>query len=247
MNHCDFSAVATSEPREVAISEYRSAMKLTVAIPRLSDKKIDTVLDLTLYGKDSQESAAKVQAGDKIYVYGCGIRYNLETKRWSLENGRVVKVSDAFPIINNVVITGKTIRPCEDRNFQMFENGNCMARSAMSVPVGRGNADIISLVAWNGQEDRYQPAKIIKEYTDKGTGLTVLGRIGTSSWKDKQTGETRTKSEVLVKSLWLAPKNQPRTQEVEPQTTVAQEDTTKSLWSSNLAEPGLPELPEPAF
>ena len=85
MNHCDFSAVALEHPKEVAVSEYRSTMVLPLAIPKLSEKKIDTKLDLILWSRDSKESALKVNPGDKIYVYGCKIRYNLDERKWRLE------------------------------------------------------------------------------------------------------------------------------------------------------------------
>ena len=87
--------------------------------------------------------------------------------------------------------------------------------------------------------------------TRKGTGLTVAGRISTSAWKDQNTDELKSNTEIQINQMTLAPK--PKTTEIQPQATVSSDSAPKSLWGSNtesqVAEPwgsnteGLPDLP----
>src|SRR5579872_158207 len=54
-----------------------------------------------------------------------------------------------------------------------------------------------SLVAWQRR------AEIIGEYTQKGSKLYIEGRLQTSSWEDKESGQTRYRTEVVVSDIVL--------------------------------------------
>ena len=54
-----------------------------------------------------------------------------------------------------------------------------------------------NLVAFN------RTAEIIRDYVKKGAKLYVEGKLSTSSWDDKQSGQKRYKTEIIVNDLSL--------------------------------------------
>jgi single-strand DNA-binding protein len=54
-----------------------------------------------------------------------------------------------------------------------------------------------SIVAWQ------RLAEIVGEYVRKGSKLYVEGKLQTSSWEDKQTGEKRYRTEIVVREILL--------------------------------------------
>src|SRR5579859_2064824 len=54
-----------------------------------------------------------------------------------------------------------------------------------------------NILAWQ------KTAEIIKEYVKKGSKLYIEGRIQTSSWDDKQSGEKKYRTEIVVDDLVL--------------------------------------------
>src|ERR1700728_588394 len=66
---------------------------------------------------------------------------------------------------------------------------------------GRGNwqdkTEWHNLVAFN------RTAEIIRDYVKKGTQLFIEGKIQTRSWDDKESGQKKYRTEVLVNELSL--------------------------------------------
>lgn len=54
-----------------------------------------------------------------------------------------------------------------------------------------------NLVAWQ------RTAEIIGEYVKKGSKIYIEGRLQTSSWEDKQSGEKKYRTEIVVQDLVL--------------------------------------------
>lgn len=54
-----------------------------------------------------------------------------------------------------------------------------------------------NLVAWQ------RTAEIVGEYVKKGNQIYIEGRLQTSSWEDKQSGEKRYRTEIVVQDLVL--------------------------------------------
>ena len=51
-------------------------------------------------------------------------------------------------------------------------------------------------------------AEIIRDYVTKGSQVYVEGKLSTSSWADKQTGQKRYKTEVIVNEIVLLSSNE---------------------------------------
>ncbi|HLJ28054.1 MAG TPA: single-stranded DNA-binding protein [Candidatus Angelobacter sp.] len=54
-----------------------------------------------------------------------------------------------------------------------------------------------NLVAWQ------RTAEIVGEYVKKGSKIYIEGRLQTSSWEDKQSGEKKYRTEIVVQDLVL--------------------------------------------
>jgi len=56
---------------------------------------------------------------------------------------------------------------------------------------------------WHNLVAYQRTAEIIRDYVKKGSKLYVEGRLQTSSWDDKTTGQKRYKTEIIVNDLSL--------------------------------------------
>jgi single-strand DNA-binding protein len=56
---------------------------------------------------------------------------------------------------------------------------------------------------WHNLVAFSRTAEIIRDYVKKGTKLFVEGRLQTSSWDDKQTGQKRYRTEIIINDLSL--------------------------------------------
>jgi single-stranded DNA-binding protein len=81
-------------------------------------------------------------------------------------------------------------------------------------------------------------AELLVNFTRKGTGLTIQGRLITDAWKDANTGEKRSNTKIQLVSMTLAPKGQGEVKPIAPQTTVASSENVTSLWGGRTAEEG---------
>lgn len=56
---------------------------------------------------------------------------------------------------------------------------------------------------WHNLISFQKTAEIIGEYVKKGSKIYIEGRLQTSSWEDKQSGEKKYKTEIVVNDLVL--------------------------------------------
>jgi len=56
---------------------------------------------------------------------------------------------------------------------------------------------------WHNLKAFNRTAEIIRDYVKKGSKLYVEGKITTNSWDDKETGQKRYRTEILVNDLSL--------------------------------------------
>ena len=69
------------------------------------------------------------------------------------------------------------------------------------------------------------------DFTRKGAGLTIHGRLSTRGWVDESTGEPRQSTQISVSKMTLPPRPQAgQTPEIKPKVSISEGSTTKSLW-----------------
>lgn len=257
MNFCCICAQLAEDPREVYTSATSTAVRCSVILPPVGNKT-PTTLEYNIYGKQS-ERFQRMRKGNLMYIHGAKLRYDLESKTYSLHGGSIAEVTDAFPILNSVILTGRCVKNIDQtdaRAFKTTADGLMIANQSISVSTGKNQADLFNFYAINNSTDKFNQAELLVNFTKKGTGLTIHGRLVTDRFRDKNTEEIRNISKLQLVSMTLAPKgadgSAPKV--VEPQTTVSSGNEVSSLWGGRTADDsndvwnqasggGLPDLP----
>jgi single-stranded DNA-binding protein len=252
MNFACVYAYLSEDPREVYTSATSTAMRCSIMLPPVGNKA-QTQIDLNIYGKNA-ERFFKLKKGNYVYIHGAKLRHDLESRSHSLHGGTVVQVNDQFPMLNTVILGGRCVKDIaqdDARAFKTTESGLMICNQTLSVNTGRNQADLFNFYAINTAEDKLNNAELLVNFTRKGTGLTIQGRLITDSWKDAN-GDKKSQTKIQLVSMTLAPKgNTTPAQEIKPSTTVSS-DSAAPLWGGRASEEendpwsvnaGLPELP----
>lgn len=254
MNFATVCAQLIESPREVYTSATSTAVRCMAQLPPVGNKA-PTPIEINAYGKNS-ERFARLQQGAQIYIHGAKLRFDLESRSYSLHGGVVAQVNDQFPILNTVVLAGRCVKDIDttdQRAFKTTQTGLMICNQTLSVNTGRNQADLFNFYAINSHEDKLNQAQLLADFTRKGTGLTIQGRLVTDAWKDNESGEKKSVTKIQLVSMTLAPKAQAGDREIKPQTTVNSSSNVTSLWGGrtadeggdpwNQATGGLPDLP----
>ncbi len=256
MNYVDVCAILCEDPREVYTSATSSNYCAEVTLPPVGNKA-PTHLIFNVYGK-SCDKFKQLKKGQRVYIHGAKLRYDLESKAHSLHGGVVAQITEAFPLFNDVILTGRCVKDIDQNDARAFKttaDGLMICSQSLSVNTGRNQADLFNFYAINSAQDKLNQAELLVNFTKKGTGLTIRGRLATDVWTDKETKERRSLTKIQLVSMTLAPKQaESQAKQVTPQTTVAESTNVASLWGGRSAEEdsdpwtrtsggGLPDLP----
>lgn len=101
---------------------------------------------------------------------------------------------------NKVILMGNLTRDPETRNTpsgQSVTNFSLAVNRTWKGADGQQNDDVsyIDCVAWG------KPGEIIAQYLGKGRAVLVSGRLDQRSWDDKDSGQKRSKIEVVVEDF----------------------------------------------
>lgn len=101
---------------------------------------------------------------------------------------------------NKVILMGNLTRDPETRTTpsgQTVTNFSMAVNRTWKGADGQQNEDVsyIDCVAWG------KPGEIIAQYLQKGRALLVSGRLDQRSWDDKDSGQKRSKIEVVVEDF----------------------------------------------
>jgi len=237
MNLSFLCAQTVGVPKEKAISENSFATVCDLLLPPVGNKA-PTPIQLNVYGK-AAERFVRVPAGAQIYIHGSKLRYDLNSKTYSLQGGIVTQVDTAFPILNTVVLSGRCVKDIDQEDARAFKttaDGLMICNQTLSVNTGRNQADLFNFYAINAAEDKLNNAELLVNFTRKGTGLSIQGKLVTDSWVDKETKEKKNLTKIQLVSMTLAPKGNTESKPITSQTTVASSTDVGSLWGGKVAE-----------
>jgi single-stranded DNA-binding protein len=256
MNYASVCAILAEDPHEVYTSATTYNWCATVYLPPVGNKS-QTQIDLHVYGK-AADKFQNLKKGSRIYVHGAKLRFDVEERLYSLHGGIIVPVTESFPVFNDVILTGRCIKDIDTtdaRAFKTTANGLMICNQTLSVNTGKNQADLFNFYAINSVDDKLNQAELLANFTRKGTGITIRGRLVTDSWTDQDTKERRHLTKIQLVNMTLAPRNgESQTKQVEPKTTVASSNGVANLWGGKTAEEpadpwnqasggGLPDLP----
>jgi len=257
MNYVDACAVLNENPREVYTSATSSNLCAEVILPPVGNKA-STQLTLHVYGK-SCEKFKDLTKGTRVYIHGSKLRHDLDTKTHSLHGGIIVPVTEAFPVFNDVILTGRCVKDIDEsdpRSFRTTGEGLMICNQTLAVNTGRNQSDLFNFSAINTVQDKLNQAELLANFTRKGTGLTIRGRLVTDAWVDKDTKERRTNVKIQLVQMTLAPKasGESQTKPVGSRTQQSSPEESASLWGGKTTDEspdpwnqasggGLPDLP----
>ena len=240
MNLAFLCAQLLEDPKKIYTSESTSNARCLIGLPPIGNKAV-TRIQLTVYGKQVDQ-LANLKAGHQIYLHGSKLRYDIETKEFRLEGGNFGTVShEYFPVFNTVILSGrciKNINKDDERDYKVTPSGLMICNQSLSVNTGRNQSDIFNFYAINSTEDRNKLAELLKNFTRKGVGLTVQGRLLTDEWKDKMTGQGRSQTKIQLIQMTLGPKTQAAPEAIEPKTNLASGTAPETLWGNQQDDSG---------
>lgn len=255
MNFVAICAQTTEAPRVVYTSETQTVTRCKLLIPPVGNKA-PTPIELNVYNRDAQEAFRSQvnQANQLIYIHGAKLRHDLNTREHSLHGGLVTVVTEDFPIFNTVILGGRCIKDMDvndPKQFKATSDGLMIANQTLTVNTGRQQADLFNFYAINRTEDRLRNAELICNFTRKGVGLTIQGKLITDAWNDSN-GQQRSNTKIQMSTMTLGPK--PDSIGAKPpaesphQAAIATPAPTNqpmpSLWGGKTADNnGLPDLP----
>ena len=240
MNLAFLCAQLLEDPKKIYTSESTSNARCLIGLPPIGNKAV-TRIQLTVYGKQVDQ-LANLKAGHQIYLHGSKLRYDIDTKEFRLEGGNFGTVShEYFPVFNTVILSGrciKNINKDDERDYKVTPSGLMICNQSLSVNTGRNQSDIFNFYAINSTEDRNKLAELLKNFTRKGVGLTVQGRLLTDEWKDKMTGQGRSQTKIQLIQMTLGPKTQSNPDAIEPKTNLASGTAPETLWGNQQDDSG---------
>ena len=240
MNLAFLCAQLLEDPKKIYTSESTSNARCLIGLPPIGNKAV-TRIQLTVYGKQVDQ-LANLKAGHQIYLHGSKLRYDIDTKEFRLEGGNFGTVShEYFPVFNTVILSGrciKNINKDDERDYKVTPSGLMICNQSLSVNTGRNQSDIFNFYAINSTEDRNKLAELLKNFTRKGVGLTVHGRLLTDEWKDKMTGQGRSQTKIQLIQMTLGPKTQTNPDAIEPKTNLASGTAPETLWGNQQDDSG---------
>ena len=234
MNSAFLSVQALEDPAQVFTSATRTTVRMLVKVPGFG-KKSDTILPLSIWRQDDQQRIMQsIKKGAHLFVAGARLRHDSQTKEWSLDGGNVYAIRPSeFGIVNEVILAGRCIVDMDKSDPQVFkatESGYLIANQCLAVGVGRQQSELFPFYGINKADDSYNLAMHIGDFTRKGTGVTISGRLATDTWTDKTTGQQKSRTKIQLTKMTLGPK--PKSTEIKSRTTIPAGSEPASLWGT---------------
>ena len=98
MNFASLCAQVTDAPHEAYTGPSSSVVKCTVTLPPLSEKKVPTVMEYTVFARAAKERLMQITQGSLLFIHGATLRHDLDNKTHYLTGGNVAVVTEQFPI-----------------------------------------------------------------------------------------------------------------------------------------------------
>ena len=233
MNQAFVTVIAAEAPIQEYIDASRTIVKCQLTIPATGKRNVDTPVEYRIW-KDQDKFLKMVQKGQHLYIAGAKLRHDLDTRTYSLQDGNWIIVPNGqFPLLNQIILSGRCIKDidhADPRQFRSTESGYIITNQTLSVMRSKGQSDLFNLTAINKADDRANYATWMADMTHKGKGLTVSGKIATSSWKD-DSDNIKYNTTININSMTLAPKPT-AANEIKPSTNMANDSEPKSLWNN---------------
>lgn len=236
MNYLSVCAQLIEEPKEIYISSSSTATRCKALIPPVGTKD-PTPIEINFYGKLG-ERFLKVPKNSCLYIEGATLRHDLNTKVFSSHGGSFAVVNEQFPILNTVILAGRCIKDVQkddERAFKTTASGLMICNQSLSVSTGKNQADLFNFFAINKVDDKLNYAELLVNFTRKGSGITIKGKLVTDAWTDQTTKERRSLTKIQLNKMTLGPRQQAEG-DIKPQASLPAGTPPTTLWGGQTAE-----------
>lgn len=104
--------------------------------------------------------------------------------------------------VNKVILVGNVGK---DPDIKYTPSGKALAKFSLATNENykdragewQDRAEWHNIIAWE------RVAEVVGDYVQQGTKLYIEGRLQTSSWEDRQSGEKRFRTEIVAHNLLL--------------------------------------------
>lgn len=236
MNYLSVCAQLIEEPKEIYISSSSTATRCKALIPPVGSKD-PTPIEINFYGKLG-ERFLKVPKNSCLYIEGATLRHDLNARTFSSHGGSFAIVNEQFPILNTVILSGRCIKDVQkddERAFKTTSSGLMICNQSLSVSTGKNQADLFNFFAINQVDDKLNYAELLVNFTRKGSGITIKGKLVTDAWTDQATKERRSLTKIQLNKMTLGPRQQTEG-DIKPQASLPANTPATSLWGGQTAE-----------
>lgn len=95
--------------------------------------------------------------------------------------------------VNQIVLLGRLTKDIE---MHSTTSGKSIGQFSLAVDrYGDDGADFFDVVAWE------KTAELMQQYTQKGSKVLIMGRLGQDTWDDKETGKKRSKVTITANDV----------------------------------------------
>src|ERR1051326_8761513 len=103
--------------------------------------------------------------------------------------------------VNKVLLLGSVGK---DPEIRSTPSGTSVATFSLATSDRvKKNDEWVDDTTWHNMLAFSRTAEIVRDYVKKGTPIYVEGKIQTRSWDDKESGEKKYRTEILVNELIL--------------------------------------------
>jgi single-strand DNA-binding protein len=104
--------------------------------------------------------------------------------------------------VNKVILLGNVGK---DPEIRATQGGMTVANFSIATTdrIKGQDGQFTDKTEWHNLVAFQRTAEIVRDYVKKGNKLYVEGRLQTSSWDDKTTGQKKYKTEIIVSDLSL--------------------------------------------
>ena len=234
MNFASLTLLLLEDPTggETGTNWYVSRCQCAVA--PAGKNRVATPIQLVVTGDKARPFHQNAKAGARVFV-NCGtLRHDLDSKTFSVISSQIEPVGETFKAFNEVILSGRCIKDIDEsdaRHVRRTADGLLIVNQTLQVRTGDKQSDLFNLVAINGPQDKLPVGKLMAEFTRKGQGLTVWGRLSTREWNDQTTGEPRQSTQLTVNRMTLPPRPmKPKEEEIQPRSSMSEGVEPAPLW-----------------
>ena len=126
--------------------------------------------------------------------------------------------------VNKVFLLGNLGKDVE---IKQTSNGNAIARFSLATTDRYKDKDgnWQDRTEWHNLVAFQRTAEVASEYLKKGSKVYIEGKLQSSSWEDKETGQKKYKTEVIVNDLvLLGGKQDGQAQAAQDKTEITEDD-----------------------